>query len=182
MNSNQIEVYELLDLELLSNKFHLYEDFVSVVADDTELEYVASSTNEIKYDANHIPLGNTKEEIKMREKVIKDFYAHWIEQNPSKKVYNEYLKAFIHVKFISINETFAKAARNYESTCAVMMLDEILKSAVLISEVPAKRNNNQKAYEKMLLMKALEKIKLTVGLQRSTQEYVQYCVTAPAEK
>lgn len=182
MKQTQEEIYELLYLELVLNEFHSYEDFVSVVADDTELEYVASSSNEIKYDANNIPLGNTKEEIKMREKVIKDFYAHWIEQNPSKKVYNEYLKAFIHVKFISINETFAKAARNYESTCAVLMLDEILKSAILISEVPAKRNNNQKAYEKMLLMKALEKVKLTVGLQRSTQEYVQYCVTSPTEK
>lgn len=182
MNSTKAKIYELLDLEILSNKINLYEDFVSVVADDTELEYIASGSNGIKYDANHIPLGNTKEEIKMRERIIKEFYARWIEQNPSKKVYNEYLKAFIHVKFISINETFAKAARNYESTCAVLMLDEILKSAVLISEVPAKRNNNQKAYEKMLLMKALEKVKLTVGLQRTTQEYVQYCVTAPTEK
>lgn len=178
----QEEVYELIDLEILIDKFHLYDNFVSVIADDTELEYSATGSNEIQFDANHIPLGNTKEEIKIREKIIKEFYAHWIEQNPSKKVYNEYLKAYIHVKFISINETFAKAARNYESTCAVMKLDEILKSAVLISEVPAKRNNNQKAYEKMLLMKALEKIKLTVGLQRSTQEYVQYCVTAPTEK
>ncbi len=34
----------------------------------------------------NIPQGITKEDIKAREKVIKDFYAHWISENPKKKV------------------------------------------------------------------------------------------------
>lgn len=65
-----------------------------------------------------IPKGKSKEDIKEREKVIKDFYAHWIAENPEKKVWNKNLNDFIKVKFISINETYNKAARRYESTVA----------------------------------------------------------------
>ena len=69
-----------------------------------------------------IPKGKTREEIKIREKIIKDFYAKWIANNPSKSVWNESLKATIKVKFISINETYEHAARSYESTLAVLRL------------------------------------------------------------
>lgn len=117
----------------------------------------------------------------MREKIIKDFYAHWIEANPAKKVWNDNLQAYIYIKFKSINETYAKAARTYESTCAVFLLDDILKTAILVKEMDPKRNENQKVYEKMLLMRALENVKLIVGLQRSTQEHVQYSITVPQD-
>ena len=53
---------------------------------------------------NHIPTGHTKEDIKAREKLIKDFYAQWIAEHPEKKVWNRSLGAFINVKFLSINE------------------------------------------------------------------------------
>lgn len=94
-----------------------------------------------------IPTGRTKEDIKVREKIIKFFYAEWIAQNPDKKIFNLNLKKYIHVKFLSINETYEKAARNYESTLAVLKLSEILRDAVVVpnSEKPAKRNTkNQK--------------------------------------
>lgn len=35
-----------------------------------------------------IPIGRTKEDIKTREKIIKDFYAKWIAEHPDKKVFN----------------------------------------------------------------------------------------------
>lgn len=57
-------------------------------------------------------------------------------------------------------------------------LTEILENAVLVEEVTPKNNKNQKHFEKILYMK-YENIKLTVGLQRTTQEHVQYCVTVP---
>ena len=56
----------------------------------------------------NLPRGITKEDIKAREKVIKDFYVHWISGNPEKKVWNDNLQDYILVKFISINETFKK--------------------------------------------------------------------------
>ena len=113
-----------------------------------------SSENITNIDAQSVPLGNSKEDIRAREKLIKDFYAKWISQHPDKKVWNKNLGAFINVKFLSINETYEKASRNYESTLAVFRLSEILESAVLVSEKPAKRNSrNQKQFEKLLMMK-----------------------------
>ena len=126
-----------------------------------------------------IPLGKTKEDIKTREQIIKDFYAQWIAAHPDKKVLNVALGKYICVKFLSINETYEKAARSYKSTMAVFRLTEILQNATLIEELPAKRNTrNQKQFEKLLVMQ-YENIKLTVGLQRSNQDLVQYCITVP---
>ena len=80
-----------------------------------------------------------------------------------------------------INETYEKASRSYESTLAVFCLTEILEGAVKTGEQPAKRNTrNQKQFEKLLIMKFGE-MKLTVGLQRSNQDLVQYCITVPQQ-
>ena len=85
------------------------------------------------------------------------------------------------MKFLSINETYEKASRSYESTLAVLRLTEVLQNAVLMGEQPAKRNTrNQKQFEKLLVMQ-YEDIKLTVGLQRSNQDLVQYCITVPQQ-
>jgi len=131
---------------------------------------------------NNIPTGHTKEDIKAREKLIKDFYAQWIAEDPDKKVWNKSLDADIHVKFLSINETYEKASRSYESTCAVFRLTEILEQAVKTGEQPSKRNTrNQKQFEKLIIMQHGE-IKLTVGLQRSNQDLVQYCITVPQQQ
>ena len=126
-----------------------------------------------------IPIGHTKEEIKTREKLIKDFYAKWISEHPDKKVLNKQLGRYIHVKFLSINETYEKAARSYESTCAVFQLTIILENAITIREKPAKRKTkNQKQFERLILMQYND-IRLSVGIQRSNQELVQYCITVP---
>ena len=130
---------------------------------------------------NDIPAGHTKEDIKAREKLIKDLYAQWIAEHPEKKIWNRSLGAFVNVKFLSINETYEKASRSYESTLAVFRLTEILESAIKIGEQQAKRNTrNQKQFEKLLIMK-YGKVKLTVGLQRSNQDLVQYCITVPQQ-
>ena len=128
-----------------------------------------------------IPQGRTKEDIKAREQIIKDFYAGWIAANPTKQVQNTSLGKPICVKFLSINETNEKASRIYESTLAVLRLTDIFRNAVLVGEQPAKRNTrNQKQFEKLLVMQ-FENIKLTVGLQRSNQDLVQYCITVPQQ-
>ena len=128
-----------------------------------------------------IPQGRTKEDIKAREKIIKDFYDDWIAEHPTKQIHNHSLGKAIHVKFLSINETYEKAARSYESTLAVLRLSEVLQNAELVGEQPAKRNTrNQKQFEKLLVMQ-FENIKLTVGLQRTNQDLVQYCITVPQQ-
>ena len=126
-----------------------------------------------------IPVGHTKDEIKARERIIKEFYSQWIADHPEKKVFNADIGEYICVKFLSINETYEKAARSYASTLAVLRLSEILQNAIFVEELPAKRNvRNQKQFEKMLVM-LYENIKLTVGVQRTNHDLVQYCITVP---
>jgi hypothetical protein len=125
-----------------------------------------------------IPKGKTREEIKARERIIKDYYARWIANNPSKAVWNSSLNAEIKVKGISINETYEHAARSYESTLAVMNLSEILANAVIIAEGPRKSNDkNQKAFSRVYLMR-YKNARLIVGYQPSKGDYVQYSITS----
>ena len=69
-----------------------------------------------------------------------------------------------------------KASRTYASTKAVFQLTEILENSTLVEEVTPKKNKNQKQYLKLLYMR-YKNIKLTVGLQRSNNDLVQYCIT-----
>ena len=125
-----------------------------------------------------IPTGTRKEDIKVREKIIKNFYAKWISEHPDKKIWNEDLQDYICVKYQSINETYNKAARRYESTLAVFRLTEVMEKAVFKEEKPTKpADKNQKPYSKLLIL-LYDGIKLTVGVQKTTQEKVQYCLTA----
>ena len=125
-----------------------------------------------------ITQGNSREEVKLRDQIIKDFYAGWIAENPEKKMWNEDLQDYILVKYLSITETAEKAARQYESTLAVMRLSELLTKSKKVAEVPPKKGTkNQKPFLKMYIMQ-LDNIKMTVGLQKSTGDKVQYCITA----
>jgi hypothetical protein len=125
-----------------------------------------------------IPQGNGREEVRMRDKIIKDFYAGWIAENPDKKMWNDDLQDYILVKYLSITETAEKAARQYESTLAVMRLSELLTKSKKIAEVPIKKGTkNQKPFSKIYIMQ-LDNIKMTVGLQKSTGDKVQYCITS----
>ena len=100
-----------------------------------------------------IPQGNSREEVRMRDKIIKDFYAGWIAENPDKKMWNDDLQDYILVKYLSITETAEKAARQYESTLAVMRLSELLAKSKKIAEVPIKKGTkNQKPFLKMFII------------------------------
>lgn len=178
--AEQIYEYELIDIYFHTPYDALnYERCRRVCEDVLIPNYQEEELLKIDYDSDGIPIGRTRNEIKMREKAIKAFYAKWISENPEKKVWNKNLNGYILVKFISINETYEKAARIYESTKAVFRLTEILKNAQLISEQPTKANNkNQKSFSKILIMN-YENIKLTVGYQTKTLENVQYSITVP---
>ena len=125
-----------------------------------------------------IPQGTSREEVKQRDQIIKDFYAGWIAEYPEKRMWNDDLQDYILVKYLSITETAEKAARQYESTLAVMRLSELLTKSKKVAEVPPKKGTkNQKPFLKMYIMQ-LDNIKMTVGLQKSTGDKVQYCITA----
>lgn len=172
------ETYELIGISF-ELPYQIQEDTNVFFVREEDMSDNIPETPDIEYDSDGIPLGRSKVEIKMREKAIKEFYARWISENLEKKVWNKNLRSYILVKYISINETYEKAARTYESTKAVFRLTEILENAHLINEQPSKANNkNQKSFSKILIM-GYEKIKPTVGFQARTCENVQYCITVP---
>ena len=130
-----------------------------------------------------IPEGNSIEEIKQRELIIRDFYCDWKEKNPSQRKFNLSLKEYINIRMVSIVETSEHAAKSYLSTLAVLQLDAILVGAKKVSiKKPKEGNKNQKPFERIMIMEyelvGIGKVKMTVGVRRRTHEKVQYCITA----
>jgi hypothetical protein len=123
---------------------------------------------------NEIPQGWTKEDVQLREKIIKNFYANWNAVNPTKHIFNVALNAFIHIRFLSIQETARLAASDYKSTLAVTFLTEILEKAIVKERVKPKVNNqNQKRFLEVIIMQydkpTFGKIKLVVGVGSSVK-------------
>lgn len=130
------------------------------------------SMNEI-----NIPTGISYEDLKIRKKIIKAFYYNWNSNNPDKQIWNDSLKAYIKIKFISINETIDKAALRPESTKAIFYLNKILSQATFVKIHKVKvGNSNQKQFLRMIEMR-YNNIKLIVGHQKNG-DYVQYSITA----
>jgi len=137
----------------------------------------------MELDQNGIAKGYTKEDKKQRKKFIVDFYGKWIMANPSKRLYNKSLKAFIEVRFLSIEETAGHASHTYKSTIAVTYLTEVLENAKYVTSVkPKPENKNQQRFLEMIVMEYskqdFEKIKLTVGVLKGSKQKIQYCITA----
>ena len=129
-----------------------------------------------------IPTGDTSEDVVKRRNIISNFYREWKLKNPLQRRFNISLKEYINIRFVSITETCTHASRSYLSTLAVLQLDAILTGAKKVATVPAKKNQNQKEFEKMLIMQyhcpGIGTVKMTVGVKRKTHEKVQYCITA----
>jgi len=144
----------------------------------------------MELDENGIASGNTKEAKKQRKQFIINFYGRWIVANPEKRLYNESLKAFIEVRFLSLEETAGHASLNYKSTVAVTFLSEVMGNAIaqkdekgnIIAEIPKLSVKNQSRFSKLFVMEydksGFGKIKLTVGELRGSGQKIQYCITA----
>lgn len=138
----------------------------------------------MEFDQNGIAMGTMPEDLKNRKRFITDFYVNWIIANPTKHIYNNSLKSFIEVKFLSMQETASRAAIRYRSTLAITYLTEILENAVIASkpQEPKKDNVKQKRFFKIYIMEyeklAFGTIKLTVGELRGSKQKIQYCITA----
>lgn len=87
---------------------------------------------------------------------------------------------------ISIIEAKQHGAKSYKSTLAVLRLDEVLRRATMLGELPTKKGNaNQASFERMILMsyhcEEIGTIKLTVGVKRTNKDKVQYGISALRE-
>lgn len=128
-------------------------------------------------------MGDTTEDRRKRNRMIRKFYSQWLQKHPEKKVFNMSLKDYIQVKYVSINETAGHASLRYLSTLAVLQLDAILPNAVLKETKPVnQRTKNQKGFKRMLIMEyncqGIGPVRLTVGQKGSGGTKVQYCITA----
>ena len=141
-----------------------------------------ANENKSNETIEHIPQGNSAEEIIIRRGIISNYYRGWKEANPQLRRYNLSLREYINIRFVSITETCTYASRSYLSTLAVLQLDAILTNARKVGVVPVKKNGNQKPFEKMIIMRydspGIGIVKMTVGVRRQTHEKVQYCITA----
>jgi len=93
------------------------------------------------------------------------------------------LNEYIHVKYISVNETAGHASLRYLSTLAVLQLDAILPNALLKDVRPVNpKTKNQRGFSRMLIMEyscpAIGLVRLTVGQKGTDGTKVQYCITA----
>ena len=129
-----------------------------------------------------IPRGNSKEDLEHRKEIISQVYRIWIKKNPDKRAFNCSLKDYINIRFLSITETMRHAAKTYDSTCALLHLDTILREAVVYGKPkPAKKGvKNQKPFSKMMELrcelKGIGMAKMMVGV-KSSGEMIQYCIT-----
>lgn len=136
----------------------------------------------IIYDADGIPMGNSIQEIRIRETIIADFLSKWRKDNPDGKIYNGILQEYIYVRAISLVEAKEHSSKSYNSTRALMILDEVLKNASPVKRVPKKsEDKNQKEFSYFLVMiykhNEIGSIKLTVGVKKNHNK-IQYGISA----
>lgn len=177
-SNNEQLIYELIDIE-----WHLDYDFeeeghVSVVADGSSLEGVEVNPDKqepkIERDAEGIPMGNSPEAFKLRQRIITDFWIQLKEKYPElkdRKVYNVNLKEYIYIVHRSFEEAIIHSASTYRSTKAFLHIEEILEKARPVARVATKPDDqNQRDYIQMLIMTCeldgIGRIKLVVGISR----------------
>jgi len=134
-----------------------------------------------------IPTGKRPKNRKEREKIITHFYKNWLNGSTEKSVKNLSLNKLIHVNRDSFLETRYWGSRSYQSTLTVLELSYVLKNAVVTGKNnPKPGNKNQSKFTKMLIMECVvPKLrphvttgKLTVGIRKSDNQRLQYCLTA----
>ena len=130
-----------------------------------------------------VPVGDSAEDRRKRNRLIRQFYYQWMDRNEERKVFNKSLNEYIHVKYISVNETAGHASLRYLSTLAVLQLDAILPNALLKEVRPINsKTKNQRGFSRMLIMEyscpAIGLVRLTVGQKGTDGTKVQYCITA----
>jgi len=174
--------YELIDMSFGMN-YEIPEDIsLWLIQEDNVITDESEEEPQIEYDADGIPLGTSQKEYEKRQQIITDFLHKWGDEHPERRILNEALHDYIHIKGISLIEAKEHSAKRYKSTRAVMILEEVLKNALPVGRVPIKKGNkNQEPFAYMLIMVYRHSdygtIKLTVGVKASEQR-IQYGLTA----
>lgn len=130
-----------------------------------------------------VPVGDSAEDRRKRQEIIKQFYFHWKKQNPELYRYNLDLQENVYINHTSLVETAGRASLTYLSTLAVLQLDAILQNAkISFVDKPKTGNKQQSKFEKMLGMEyscpGIGDVQLMVGVRKRDKMKIQYCITA----
>ena len=179
----EILVYELIDISFSFGYDSEREDSPHWLVHDDSKIFSDEQKDAIQYDADGIPMGQSMEEIKMREELIRNFFEKWKSEHPEQKVHNKSLDEDILVRAVSVIEAREHSSKSYRSTLAVIHLDNVLAEAKKAGETKAKQTDkNQRNFDKVLVMEYQSEIfgraKLTVGVRHRTKEKIQYGLTS----
>ena len=130
-----------------------------------------------------VPVGDSTEDRRERQEIIKKFYYYWKKAHPELCMYNADLAENIYINHTSLVETAGRASLTYLSTLAVLQLDAILQNAKLsFVDKPKPGNKQQSKFEKMIGMEyscpGIGDVQLMVGVRKRDKMKIQYCITA----
>ena len=178
-------LFKTNNLEIISRAAEVLEVPLALLVgyvDESELDN-KWGLDEVEILPEDVPTGNTTEDRRNRQEIIKQFYFYWKRRNPDLCKYNIDLGEMIYVNHTSLVETAGRASLTYLSTLAVLQLDAILQNAKLrFVDKPKPAIKQQVKFEKMLGMDyscpGIGDIRLMVGVRKSDKTKIQYCVTA----
>ena len=185
LRQNVNVLFKTNNLEIISRAAEVLEVPLALLVgyvDESELEN-KWGLDEVEIMPEDVPTGNTTEDRRNRQEIIKQFYFYWKRRNPDLCKYNMDLGEMIYVNHTSLVETAGRASLTYLSTLAVLQLDAILQNAKLrFVDKPKPAIKQQVKFEKMLGMDyscpGIGDIRLMVGVRKSDKTKIQYCVTA----
>ena len=154
---------------------------VGYVEEPNMEEYQLSDDGVIRPE--DVPVGDSTEDRRERQEIIKKFYYYWKKAHPELCMYNADLAENIYINHTSLVETAGRASLTYLSTLAVLQLDAILQNAKLsFVDKPKPGNKQQSKFEKMLGMEyscpGIGDVQLMVGVRKRDKMKIQYCITA----
>lgn len=177
-----IYTYELLEMSWALDYDFQEEVTTSIVRDESNTgeepspDHVVNGHEQlpIVYDEEGIPMGKSMEEVRMRQEVILAFFRNFQKDEGDRKVYNKMLEDDILIRSISVTEAKEHSSKSYQSTKAVLRLDEVLAEAKPIRRMPVKAGNkNQMPFSYMLVMscklEGIGTVKLTVGVRQKNE-------------
>ena len=146
-------------------------------------EYSFMSADWGSISPEEVPTGDSVEDRRIRQEIIKQFYFYWKKQNPELCKFNSDLNENIYINHTSLVETAGRASLTYLSTLAVLQLDAILQNAKICFVDKVKPGNKQQSkFEKMIGMEyscpGIGVVKLLVGVRKRDKTKIQYCITA----
>ena len=107
-------------------------------------EYSFMSADWGSISPEEVPTGDSVEDRRIRQEIIKQFYFYWKKQNPELCKFNSDLNENIYINHTSLVETAGRASLTYLSTLAVLQLDAILQNAKICFVDKVKPGNKQK--------------------------------------